>query len=89
MNFKKSKPFIGRVLVIGARQVHHRITYIRVFSYLIILISSHCNKISLWEHIGPESAIGELQNVIGSHNMKPGLVFMHRVQDGLKNSTEK
>jgi len=46
-------------------------------TYLVVLISCDSNKISLGENICPESAVRELQNIVGSHNMEPGLVFMH------------
>jgi len=52
-------------------------------TYLVVLISCDSNKISLGENICPESAVRELQNIVGSHNMEPGLVFMHWIQDGL------
>jgi len=48
-----------------------------VFTYLVILICSDTNKIGLRKYICPEGAVRELQNVVGSNDMKPGLVFMH------------
>lgn len=53
-------------------------------AYLIILICSDTDKICLWKNICPEGAVRELQNVVGPHDMKSGLVFMHRIQDSLR-----
>lgn len=53
-------------------------------AYLIVLISCDSDEVSLREHVSPERAVGELQDVVGPHDMKPGLVFMHRIQDSLR-----
>ena len=36
------------------------------------------------ENIGPEGGIGELEDVVGSDEVKSRLVLVHRVQDGLQ-----
>lgn len=46
-------------------------------TYLVILICSDSYKIGLRKYICPEGAVRELQNVVGSNDMKPGLVFVH------------
>lgn len=45
--------------------------------YLFILIRSDSNELRLREDVSPEGAVGKLHYVVGSYNMKPGLVFMH------------
>ena len=45
--------------------------------YLFILIRSDSDKLRLRENVSPEGAVRKLHYVVGSHNMKPGLVFMH------------
>lgn len=48
-------------------------------THLVVLIGSDGYEIRFWKNVRPESAVGQLQNVIGSNNMEPGLVFVHRV----------
>lgn len=45
--------------------------------YLFILIGSDSDELRLRENVSPEGAVGKLHYVVGSHNMKSGLVFMH------------
>ena len=52
-------------------------------TYLLILISCHCNKLGLFEDVGSEGGVGQLENVAGPHKVEPGLVLVHRVQDRL------
>ena len=57
---------------------------IAIFSYLLILISRHRNELRLLEDVGSELAVGKLEDVIGSHQVKTRLVLMHGVEDGLQ-----
>lgn len=52
-------------------------------AYLIVLISCDSDEVSLREHVSPERAVGELQDVVGPHDMKPGLVFVHGIKNRL------
>lgn len=54
--------------------------------YLFILICSDGDKLRLWENISAEGAVRKLHDVVGSHNMKPGLVLVHGIQNCLQNS---
>lgn len=58
-------------------------------SYLLILVGSDCDELRLWENISPEGAVRKLQYVVGSHNMKSGLVFVHGIQNGLEKPKHK
>lgn len=51
---------------------------------LVILVGSDSNEISLREHVGSERAVWEFQYVVGSHNVKSRLVFVHGVKYRLK-----
>ncbi len=48
-------------------------------THLIVLVGRDSNEIRLREHVGPERAVGQLQYVVGSHDVKPGLVFVHGI----------
>jgi hypothetical protein len=48
------------------------------------LIGSYSNEIRFWENVSPERAIGQFENVVGSHDVKSGLIFVHGIQDGLE-----
>lgn len=52
-------------------------------AYLIVLISCDSDEVCLWKHVSPERAVGELQDVVGPHDMKPGLVFVHGIKNRL------
>ena len=52
-------------------------------SDLLILISRYSNELGLLEHVGPEGGVGQLEDVVGSDQMEPRLVLVHRVEDGL------
>lgn len=52
---------------------------IKAVTHLVILIGSDGYEICFWKHIRPERTVGQLQYVVGPDNMKPGLVFVHRV----------
>lgn len=56
------------------------------FVYLVVLISSHRDEVGLGEHVRPKSAVGQLKDVVGPHDVKARLIFMHGVQDGLSNT---
>lgn len=51
-----------------------------MIAYLLILIGRHGDEFRLLENITPEGRIGKFQDVIGSHEMKPRLILVHRVQ---------
>jgi hypothetical protein len=51
---------------------------------LLVLIGCDSNEVALLEHVGPECGVGELHDVTGPHQVEPGLVLVHRVQDRLK-----
>lgn len=53
-------------------------------AYLVILISSHGNEIRFGENISPEGTVRELENIVGPHNVKPRLIFVHGVKYGLQ-----
>jgi hypothetical protein len=53
-------------------------------NYLLILIGCHGDEVALLEDVGAEGGVGQLHDVAGSHQVEPGLVLVHRVQDGLK-----
>lgn len=52
-------------------------------AHLVILVGSNSDEVRLWEDIGAEGAVWELQDVIGSDDVEAWLVLMHGVQDGL------
>lgn len=55
-------------------------------AYLVVLIGSHGNEIRFRKNIRPEGAVRELENVVGSHDVKPRLIFVHGVEYGLQQS---
>lgn len=59
------------------KQTFKKLRSSAVVTYLVILICSDTYKIGLRKYICPEGAVRELQNVVGSNDMKPGLVFVH------------
>ena len=66
----------------GERMVGRR--WGRAGVYLFILIGSDSDELGLRESISPEGAEGELHYVVGPDDVKPELVFMHRVQNCLE-----
>lgn len=56
---------------------------VRKGAYLVILIRGHGNEIRFRENVSPEGAVREFEYVVGSHNMKARLIFVHRVKYGL------
>lgn len=57
-------------------EIHH-------LYYLFILICGYGNEFSFLEHVRTERGVGQLQNVVGSYQMKTWLIFVHRIQYGL------
>ena len=53
--------------------------------YLLILIGSDSDELCLWENICPEGAVRKLHYIVGSHNVKSGLVLVHGIQNCLEN----
>ena len=53
-------------------------------AYLFVLVGRDRDELSLLEHVGPERGVGQLQDVVGPHQVKPRLVLVHRVQDRLR-----
>ncbi|GIY15034.1 hypothetical protein CEXT_324691 [Caerostris extrusa] len=51
---------------------------------LKLLLGSDCDELCLLEDVSPEGGVGELQNIVCPHQMEPGLVLVHRVQDRLR-----
>lgn len=52
--------------------------------YLLVLVSCDGDELCLFEDEGPEGAVGQLEDVIGPHQMKPRLVLVHGVEDRLE-----
>lgn len=48
--------------------------------YLFILISRDGDEFRLLEDVGAKRAVGQLEDVVGSHQMKSRLVLVHRIQ---------
>jgi len=51
-----------------------------IASYLLVLIGRHGDKLRLLEDVTAERRVGKLQDIIGSHEVKPRLILVHRVQ---------
>ena len=58
-------------------------------AHLVVLVGGHGHELGLGEHVGPEGAVGKLQDVVGAHDVEPWLVLVHGVQDGLDQRTQK
>ena len=43
----------------------------------LVLVSCYSDKLSLFEHVGPEGGVGKLKNITGTDQMKPRLVLVH------------
>ena len=52
--------------------------------YLFILVGRDCDKLCLFEHVRPELAVRQFQNVVCPHEMKTRLVLVHGVEYRLK-----
>lgn len=46
-------------------------------SHLVVLIGRHSHEFRLREHVGPEGAVGQFQDVVGPHYVESGLVLVH------------
>ena len=53
-------------------------------AYLFVLVGCDCDELRLLEDVGPEGGVGQLEDVVGSHQVEPGLVLVHGVQDRLR-----
>ena len=53
-------------------------------AHLLVLIGGDANELGLLEDVRPERGVGQLDDVIGSDEVKSRLVLVHRVQDGLQ-----
>lgn len=51
--------------------------------YLVVLVGGDGDEVGLGEHVGAEGAVGQLEDVVGPHDVEAGLVFVHGVQDDL------
>lgn len=60
-----------------------------ICAYLVILIRSHGNEIRFRENISPEGTVREFENIVGPHNVKPRLIFVHRVKYSLQQTITK
>lgn len=58
-------------------------------AYLVILISSHSNEIRFRKNVRPEGAVREFENIVGPHDVKSRLIFVHRVKYGLQHTIIK
>lgn len=58
-------------------------------AYLVVLISSDGNEIRFGENISPEGTVREFENIVGPHNVKARLIFVHGVKNGLQHTTTK
>ena len=53
-------------------------------AHLVVLVGGDRDEVGLGEHVGAERAVGQLQDVVGSHDVEARLVLVHGVQDGLQ-----
>ena len=54
-------------------------------THLLVLVGCHSDKLRLLEDVGPEGGVGELEDVVGPHQVESRLVLVHRVDDRLEN----
>lgn len=52
-------------------------------AHLVVLVGCDGDEVGLREHVSAEGAVGQLQDVVGSHDVEARLVLVHGVQDGL------
>jgi len=52
---------------------------------LLVLVGGDTDELALLEDVGPEGGVRQLHDVAGPHQVEPGLVLVHRVQDRLQN----
>lgn len=53
-------------------------------AHLVVLVGGDRDEVGLGEHVGAERAVGQLQDVVGSHDVEARLVLVHGVQNGLQ-----
>ena len=51
---------------------------------LLVLVGGDGDELGLLEDVRPEGGVGQLDDVVGSDEVKSRLVLVHRVQDGLQ-----
>lgn len=51
-----------------------------MITYLFILIGRYSDEFRLLENVTPERRIRKFQDIVGSHEVKPRLILVHRVQ---------
>ena len=56
-----------------------------LITHLLVLVCSDGDELRLLEDVRPERGVGQLDNVVGSDEVKSRLVLVHRVEDGLQN----
>ena len=56
---------------------------------LLVLVGCDGDELGLLEHVRPERRVRELEDVVGPDKVKPGLVLVHRIQDGLEGENGK
>ena len=52
-------------------------------AYLLVLIGGDSDELGFFEDIRPKSGIWQFQNVVCTDKMEPGLVLVHRIENGL------
>ena len=52
--------------------------------YLVVLVGCDCDELGLREEAGFKGAVGKLLDVIRLHNVKPWLIFVHRIENRLQ-----
>lgn len=52
--------------------------------HLVVLVGGDRDEVGLREHVGAEGTVGQLQDVVGSHDVEARLILVHGVQDGLR-----
>ena len=50
---------------------------------LLVLEGRDRDEAALLEDVGSEGGVGQLEDVAGPHQVEPGLVLVHRVQNSL------
>lgn len=59
---------------------------INLTPYLMVLVRRDCNERRFWKHMSAESGVFGSESVIFIclHDVDPGLIFMHGIQDDLE-----
>ena len=52
-------------------------------AYLLVLIGGDGDELGFFEDVRPKSGIRQFQNVVCTDKMEPGLVLVHRIENGL------